>query len=157
MFKIKNIFSGLQSKKVPESIDECMKVDPITANLWLWCERLETLGKALFWILLVVGVIASFAVSTDFEELMRYGLEDAFNGSMLFESLFQTALYAFLEYCAYHIIALLVGALASIVQNTKVSADLALYASSQDSNYHAPEEAPEGEEADEGNNIQYIM
>ena len=41
--------------------------------------------------------------------------------------LLETALYAFLEYCAYHILALLIGALASIVQNTKISANVALY------------------------------
>lgn len=58
---------------------------------------------------------------------------------MFFELLVQTAVYAFIEYCAYHVLALLVGALGSIVQNTRINADLALYKIANDSNYCAPE------------------
>jgi len=46
-------------------------------------------------------------------------------------SAFPWALYAFLEYCLYHAIALLISALACITQNTIITADIALFTALQ--------------------------
>ena len=49
----------------------------------------------------------------------------------LVNNIFSWTLYSFLEYCAYHILALLVGSLATIVQHTKITANITLYNSAK--------------------------
>ncbi len=46
-------------------------------------------------------------------------------------SIIETALYAFIEYCVYYVLALLIASLASIVQHTKITANISLYTSAQ--------------------------
>ncbi len=114
-----NMFSGNQYKKVPKSLNECLTADPVSNNLWTWCQRIENYGKILFWILVVGGIIVAIAT-------VYTGPMDE-NGPLFFQSIIQWGIYAFLEYCTYHVLALLIGALASIVQNTKVHTDIVLY------------------------------
>lgn len=135
------IFSGNQEKKIPKNFKECYKTDSITQNLWLWCERLEKWGKILFWILLIGGLILSIRSSIVEKEVVvreatywsdaKTEVRTTFDFELFIPLLLDTALYAFLEYCAYHIIALLIGSLASIVQNTKITANIALYNSAK--------------------------
>ena len=137
-----NMFSENQNKKIPNSIDECLKPDSVSSNLWILCQRLENLGKILFWIIIVFGVI--FSVVSSFREVDVEGIlydytDTEFDFEMLCELLVQTAVYAFIEYCAYHVLALLIGALGSIVQNMRINADLALYKIANDTNYCVPE------------------
>lgn len=130
---MENMFSGAQNKKTPKSVKECLKPDPVSTNLWIWCQRLETLGKILFWIILIGGIILSIItalVKVEVGGTYYSRTETQFDVIIFFTSLVETGLYALIEYCVYHMIALLVGALGSIVQNTKLSADLALYRSS---------------------------
>ncbi len=132
-----NMFSGHTNKEIPKNMDDCIKPDSVSTNLWVWCERLEKWGKILFWILLIGGLILSISSSiVEKEVIIREAtywsdaeteVRTTFDFELFIPLLLDTALYAFLEYCAYHIIALLVGALASIVQNTKISANVALY------------------------------
>lgn len=148
-----NMFSGNQYKKVPKSLNECLTADPLSNNLWTWCQRIENYGKILFWILVVGGIIISIATAAytakaqtapaekyksfyedyddddDYDDYSLYAPnnENSFNTPIFFQSIIQWGIYAFLEYCTYHVLALLIGALASIVQNTKVHTDIALY------------------------------
>ena len=119
---MKTMFDNYQTKKIPSSIDDCLKTDNVASNLWIWCQRLEKLGKYFFAIILIFGTILAFANSYIMGE---YGRE--FSTEQLMDNLIQVVVYAFIEYCTYHIIALLVGALATIVQNSKITADIALY------------------------------
>lgn len=88
-------------------------------------------GSVLFGLIIIFGIINTISTGvTIYREIDILGNEDAATPATVFAvltSLFTYAFYAFLEYCAYHAIALLIGALASIVQNTNVSANLALY------------------------------
>ncbi len=142
-----NMFSGNSEKKIPKDLKSCYKTDGITQNLWLWCERLEKWGKILFIILIIVGIIDTIIAGVDsylfIEEIGAETLEDIREASTelgveiptVFEALLNNllgwALYSFLEYCAYHVLALLVGSLATIVQHTKITADIALYNSAK--------------------------
>ena len=134
---MENMFSRNTDKNVPKTLKDCYKTDSITENLWSWCIRLENWGKILFWILIVGGLILAITSSIVEKEVVikeatmwssaETELRKTFDFGIFFSLAIDTALYAFLEYCAYHIIALLVGSLARIVQNTKVAADVAIY------------------------------
>lgn len=145
-----NMFSGNQEKKIPKNFKDCYKTDSITKNLWLWCERLEKWGKILYWILIVIGVVDTIIAGVNahqfieeigaetVEEIREASAEMGIEIPTVFEALvnnlFSWTLYSFLEYCAYHILALLVGSLASIVQHTKITANLTLYNSAKAEN-----------------------
>ena len=116
---MKNMFSNNTKKHIPNDFKECYKTDSITENLWVWAERLEKWGGILFFILIIVGILDTVfsTITTTSDTVAIYVVSNA----LLW------GLYAFIEYCAYHVIALLVGSLATIVQNTKITANIALY------------------------------
>lgn len=142
-----NMFSGNQEKKIPKSFKDCYKTDSITKNLWLWCERLEKWGFILFWILIAMGIIDTIIAGINAHELIEQigaetveeireasaemGIEIPTVFEALVNNLLSWTLYSFLEYCAYHILALLVGSLATIVQHTKITANITLYNSAK--------------------------
>lgn len=128
-----NMFSGNAEKRIPINLSECYKTDNTTRNLWIWCERLEKWGKGLFCFLIISGLIIAIASSITVKEVVKgtyyvyTETETSFDVAIFITSLIQTATYAFLEYCTYHVLALLVGSLATIVQNAKITANVALY------------------------------
>ncbi len=142
-----NMFSRNQEKKIPKDLKSCYKMDGITQNLWLWCERLEKWGKILFWILIIVGISDTIMAGVNayqlieeigaetVEEIRKASAELGIEIPTVFEALVNNllgwALYSFLEYCAYHVLALLVGSLTTIVQHTKITANITLYNSAK--------------------------
>ncbi len=128
-----NMFSDNATKKVPKNLNECYKTDNTSQNLWSWCERLENWGKFLFWFIVVSGLIMSITSSITVREItkgMYYTYTDtetSFDFALFITSLVSTAIYAFIEYCVYHVLALLISSLATIVQNTRIAANVALY------------------------------
>ena len=121
---MKNMFSGKSEIKIPKTLNECIKPDATVTNLHVWSERVENLGKMLFRILIVAGIIMSIImlVQNDHDEFVAF--------SSAFSTLATWALYAFIEYCSYHIIALLISSLASITQSTLITANITLYKAS---------------------------
>ncbi len=142
-----NMFSANQEKKIPKSFKDCYKTDGITQNLWLWCERLEKWGKILFWILIVIGIVDTIIAGINAHQLIEQigaetveeireasaemGIEIPTVFEVLVTNLLSWTLYSFLEYCTYHILALLVSSLATIVQHTKITANITLYNSAK--------------------------
>ena len=128
-----NMFSGNTEKKIPKNIDDCIKLDNTSKDLWFWCEQMERWGKILFWIIIISGIILSLISAIQINEVTKgiyYTYTDtktSFSFVLFITSLLDTALYAFIEYCTYHAIALLIGALARIVQNSKITVNIALY------------------------------
>ena len=122
------MFKGKQNKVIPQSLDDCVKSDRIIDNLWIWAKRVETLGFILFIVLISIGVILSVIGGLEAADIAKTNSEGtaAFFRTFI-ASILEFALYAFLEYCIYHVIALLIGSLASIVQNTKITADIAIF------------------------------
>lgn len=140
--KQENMFSGNTNKKIPKDFKDCYKTDNVTNNLWIWCERIERWGFRICIALLIIGLITiiSNAVETaqlleqyglDLDELREFSIDYGVEVKSVFETVIEDtttwALYCFLEYCAYHTLALLVGSLATIVQNTKITANVSLY------------------------------
>lgn len=137
---MENIFSGNREKEIPKTFKDCYKTDNVTNNLWIWCERLENWGKTLFWILIIGGIILSIVTSITTETVVKgtyytyTDTETTFNFITFITALAVTALSAFLEYILYHTIALLIGSLATIVQSTKITANINLYKYAKDNN-----------------------
>ncbi len=130
-----NMFSGKTNKQVPKNLKECLRSDATVTNLHNWAERLENWGQILFVIIVIVGVITTIANTVAMVDR---------DEDMMFVTFLTTgitwALYAFIEYCTYHVLALLISALATITQNTIISANVALFESSQ--THGIPEEEP---------------
>ena len=131
---MKTMFSGNQKKKVPGSFEECYKPDIVSTNLWVWGERMEKLGKILFISLIICGIILSITTSistVQIEKGIYTTTETNFSFQTFISILITYAFYAFIEYCAYHVIALIICSLASIVQNNRITANIALFNSAK--------------------------
>lgn len=124
-----SMFSQIQSEPICTTVDECVQNDKLSNNLWTWAHRLETLGMVLFVFLLVYGIYAAKQVAMVEEIVGVYytRVETKFDSTVFFVELINWALYAFVEYCLYHVVALLIGALAGIYQSTKAAARLQEY------------------------------
>ena len=132
-----NMFSENAKKEIPKKLDECYKQDNVTLNLWKWSAWLEKWGKVALYGIIIIGLILSVAGAISTKEV-TYGTyytytktETDFNFLYFVTTIVSTVAYAIIEYVAYHILALLVGALADIVQHTRITADVALYNASK--------------------------
>lgn len=133
-----NMFKDREKITIPRSLNECTKQDRLTENLWTWARRLETWGKILAVASLIVGLIVAInAVDSDaFKELENetpYRYDAAFREAVsnvktqtFFDKFEPFLAWAFIFFFVWHAIALIIGALASIVQNTRISANAAL-------------------------------
>lgn len=121
-----NMFSGKKEKQIPQNLSECIKPDETVTNLHTWAERLEYWGSILFGLLIAIGI-----VSTIIETIEVANINEDLAFSACVTSLITWGLYAFIEYCAYHALALLISALGSITQNTIITANIALYEASK--------------------------
>ena len=115
---MRNMFSGNTQKEIPHSLQECYQTDAVTRNLWVWCERIETWGRRLCILLAIIGVISIISTGIIAAEYSLVETDPLF--VLVAEEIFAWALYCFLEYCAYHVLALLIASLATIVQSTKI-------------------------------------
>lgn len=110
-----------KERKIPKTLGECLEIDPLSKNLWGWAENLESFGKILLAIILVCGFVlviyAGIAANEEYESVWGAVLSTGFTW----------ILYAFIEYCVYHALSLLMSALATIVQNTTITANIAAY------------------------------
>ena len=121
-----NMFSGKVKKPVPQSLAACTTPDPTPTNLHIWSERLETWGRVIFFLLVTVGAIVSFMSAFGAAAASYKSEGSAFMGTFILSAL-SFALAAFIGYCTFHILALLLSALACIAQNTIISANVALF------------------------------
>ena len=128
-----NMFSGKSIKQIPKSLAECHQPDATATNLHFWAERLERWGQRLFIVLIIAGII-----STVLDTMAMIDVNDDMVLSVFITSAITWALYAFIEYCTYHVLALLISALASITQSTIISANVALYEAAKNDPTPAP-------------------
>ena len=114
-----------RKKREKNQIDECLQIDSVSKELWYWAEWFEKWGKAVFVLMIIGGLISSVIISN---------MDDDFNLSVFIINLSKNALYAFIEYVAYHTLSVLTGAVATITQNTRVTAKLAEYRTRKEEN-----------------------
>ncbi|MBO4733030.1 MAG: hypothetical protein J5662_01000, partial [Clostridia bacterium] len=149
------------------------KTDAITQNLWVWCERLEKWGKILFWALIIIGIINTITSAIDshqflkqigadtIEEIRKESAKLGMEIPTVFETLVHNLLlwtfYAILEYCSYHVLALLVGSLASIVQHNKIFANISLYRAAKDESVDDEEKECSDAEHDNDKKLETLL
>lgn len=126
-----NMFSGKVKKPIPYSLASCTAPDPTATNLHIWAERLESWGRCLFIFLIAAGVIISLICGFSTADAYYRDAVPAFIGAFILSAA-SFALIAFIEYCTYHVLALFISALACVVQNTIISANVALFSASQE-------------------------
>lgn len=133
-----NMFSGNQEKEIPKTFEDCYKTDYVTKNLFGWADRIERWGFFLLILIIIFGIINTiFTGITTYQEVDVLGSSDDATISTILAvltSLFTCALYAFIEYCIFKAISLLINALASIVKNTRITAKVALYKFANENN-----------------------
>jgi len=95
----------------------------------------------------VINIIKS-ATDND-REFMKYCIEHGIETPSVLDyiiaSVFKWIFIAFAEFCLYRFISLMIGSMASIVQHTKIAANLSLYNSSK--NEPASDEVNEAEQS----------
>ena len=137
-----NMFSGKTDKQIPKTLSDCTKRDYTVANLHSWAERLENWGKTLLVLLITTGI-----VSTIIEGISIADIDEDLVFITCLSSIMKWGFYAFVEYCLYHVLALLISALASITQNTIITANIALYEAAENEGYKPTDSIPSATQA----------
>jgi len=137
------IFPEKNEKRIPKTLNECMKPNSTVSELYLWAERVENWGHILLALLTIGGIILTIVEAVSLVDVN----EDMIIPTII-TSIITWGLYVFLAYCAYHAISLLLYALASITHHTMISANVALFESQNNSNTaeekpKAPQQTPQ--------------
>lgn len=114
------MFSGNVEKKIPKDLRSCYKPDNVSTILWRNCELWEKIGSIIFWVLLVGGLIFSIVMGITAESF----------GIFLYSALGSIGA-AFIQKLICIGVAVGFGTFAALVQNTKISANIALYNSAK--------------------------
>ena len=131
-----NMFSGNTEKRIPKSFEECYEIDSVSHDLWNWCEKVEKYGKIVYWILSVLAFLCAFYIADS-----EYGFDIKV---FIFIGVIAGAIISFI-YFLFHLVAIIIGSLASIVQHTKITADVSLYTYAKKNNIDIPTSVDENE------------
>ena len=114
-----------------KNIDDCLKTTTVTKQLSSLAYTIERVGKVLFILIILAGLVISYDVATaETISVNSKGVavsSHSFKGLVFAGSFFVYLIYASIEYYAYKIITALLSSLASIVHNTGVSARITEY------------------------------
>lgn len=121
-----NMFSETLKEAQINSINDCTRIDPVSDNLWTWAKRIETLGKILFWILIIDGLILSILSGYAGIGIEKYLMpnDNEFNFNIFLMSFLEYGLYAYLEFCSYHILASLLVRLQALFKTQEQQRNL---------------------------------
>ncbi len=130
---MKTVFTESKRRNIPKRFEECVREDAVSSRLWSWCNILELLSTVLPIISIVVDMIAGYgniiiSGGVVSEESVSGASSEKITLFVQYVPILIAMLWkALLIYVSFHCAALLIGALASIVQSTRISSDLALY------------------------------
>ena len=129
--RMKTVFTASKRRTIPKRFEECVREDAVSSRLWSWCNILESLAYILPLIFVVVSAIAfAWAVAAAYRNGANVEFSNSkpiFGFNYEISALIRITWRAFLIWLSCYLSALLIGALASIVQSTRISSDLALY------------------------------
>ena len=120
-------------ENIPKTLNQCTQVDVVSQTLWNWAHRFDLWGKIIFYILIFIGIVSTIidAVYTFYllEEVEYYEYILAVPGAKVpvISSIIKWGFYAFLVYIISHMLALHFGALATLTQNSTITANVALF------------------------------
>lgn len=113
---------------IPKDLDECTVTNATARELWRVAEAVESWGAIILIGIVILGIISSFATNSFINDITR---DEGFSGFLV--SIIIWSVVAVIEYIAYHLISLSIRANASVVQSNSVSAKVALYNASKNS------------------------
>lgn len=123
-----SMFERTFKKTMPKTINDCIKSDEVGKNLWDWAAVLEKLGILLCIIIIIWGIVSAFSQANqavvNYSSNYKTNTTNEFNGMVFLTTIVTYFIYAFIEYCIFHSIALLIGAFGGIYENTKQTAKL---------------------------------
>ena len=103
--------------------EECLRPNKTIHNMWSWAQALEVLGiicaigVAIFGLVTAIGA-GKLASALDQRSTFKFGT--------FLTTFLPFVLYAFLTYCGFHALALIISAIGNITYNSLVSAKAAL-------------------------------
>ena len=112
----------MTERKIPKSLKECYEQDSVTRSLCQWSERLKSWGSKVLVVLIIIGIISTIS-----EVIEAMQIDGSLAIFVAVASAITWGLYAFIEYCVYNVLALFIRALASIVYNSQITANVSLY------------------------------
>lgn len=110
-----------QERTIPKDIGNCLDTDRLSEAIWAWGRKVEKKGRTIMWVIIIVGIIVSVVLGT------ILGNDGRERGWIVVIGIFIIVIIALITYSVYSTISMLICAIASINQNTRMSADLALY------------------------------
>ena len=119
---MKDIFTDPSRKAVPKNLNECITPDDITKRLWNWYRIIEIIGVVVFWIIILYGIFyaSDKAENSHLEPSLKFKV-------LVLPILVRTAICAFIEYISFKLTTLLIGTLASFVQNNNITTNLKIF------------------------------
>ncbi|MBR4868375.1 MAG: hypothetical protein IKU10_04390 [Clostridia bacterium] len=109
-----------ENTKTPKSMADCVAIDPTAGSLSAWATRLKLIAKIIFFLFAGISVFLLFiSLIVFFDDEDMAGIIAITAGSIVVSG--------FLEYSILWTLATLIQALACLVQNTKVTAMVAIY------------------------------
>lgn len=106
---------------IPSTLEECVEPGYTATKLHRWSERIEALGRIVFWILVVVGSIHTIAITA-----VNAEINEEMAASTAISTIVMWLIIVVVEYAICKISALSIDAMAVIAHNTMVSANVAV-------------------------------
>lgn len=116
----KSELNSLVNGEFPKTLGECSIPDNQTKRIWKWAGSLNGIAVPVIVLVAFIGIFMSMSSATD-----ELGRLDVANAAMIF--IFNWLLMAFAIGCLFIIASLVLGALGSILYNTRKSALIAQY------------------------------
>lgn len=118
------MLSNNNRPNVPKNLDECTQPDSTAKILHDWSERIDKWRGSVVTILVLVGIVK--AVISGLSSVM-YMFTEEFDVLSALTSVAVWAMWAFVAHVVLSILTVLISALSTIVQNSKTTANAALY------------------------------
>ncbi len=118
-------FNDNQLFETNYSKNDCISSNNTINNLWNWARKLEMFGIVGIFVLLAIGIITSISSAKTVEQVYSH-TKETFSASIFIVTLLQWIIYAFIEYCSFHAVALIISAIGNITYNTMVTAKASL-------------------------------
>ena len=120
---------------IPTSLQECTQTGRIVAHLYDFAQKLEARSNLVFSIFLSVGIICTILEAVSLIDVN----EDAILWTA-FTSIVMWIIYSTIAWSLCRFTAMLINALASITENTKITANVALWEASKKEPVSTPAE-----------------
>lgn len=118
---MRNMFNGLNQKKKPKNLLQCTQGNPLSEELWSWARTQENIALYGGIIAAIITVIVFIGIGIDNEE-----------PPVCIVGFFAGLLVGIIFYLVNHAHALRTAALAAIVHNTNISANINIYHEAKD-------------------------